>query len=282
MTIFKDKSLLDTEIDQFFFENKELLKLHYAGININYLKQFFSTRKYYDFYALKKEMLLGIPFSYMDQRHFFYENQFFVNNSVLIPRNETELLVEKALNLINQEPQDKQIRIIDMGCGSGCIGLSLIFNTSRALDLTLSDISHTALDVARKNYEKLSYNMTKGQDVSFILSDRFQNIEGVFDLILSNPPYIKKQEHKELVHTKAHEHEPHLALYLDDHLYEKWFDDFFKQIKEHSHADTKVLIELHEDTIIQLSETISEHFLDVKVIKDLTGRERFLSAKTLK
>jgi len=245
MTISKDRSLLESEIDLFFFHNKKELELHYAGINANYLKRFFFNKSYSDFYSLKDRILLGIPLPYLNQRHFFYENQFFVNDCVLIPRNETELLVERALEIIDKErdKENRAIRIIDIGCGSGCIGLSLLANSARVINLVLSDISKDVLAVTQKNYEKLSYNFKKGQDISFIQSDRLNGIEGLFDLIVSNPPYIKRDSHRSLVHQKAHEHEPHLALYLDDSLYDKWFDDFFKEIKEHSHSDTTVLLE---------------------------------------
>jgi release factor glutamine methyltransferase len=216
---------------------------------------------------LQKNFLSGVPFAYLLGFAEFYGRRFYVNPDVLIPRMETELLVDQ---LVRAKGSFK--RVLDVATGSGVIGLSLALE-GVAQELFLSDLSLDALEVAQVNAR--SYRLCP----TFIHSDRLHAIEGVFDLIVANPPYIKRFAHEHLVHKQVKATEPSLALYLPDHEYEKWFDQFFSQVKEH--LDGVFLMEGHELELQHQAQQLRKlGFSDIQVIKDLAGSDRFLMAKS--
>lgn len=144
------------------------------------------------------------PLAYILGRKEFFGRQFFVNPSVLIPRPETEELVTCALDWIKNNPFS---RVLDVGCGSGCIGLSIKVEQPETL-VTLSDISYEALQVARMNADVHDVRC------EFVESNLFQAFKKYkFDLIVSNPPYIAPNE--ELMPEIA-EFEPKTALYAEE------------------------------------------------------------------
>ena len=147
----------------------------------------------------------GKPIQYVLGNVNFYGEIFEINENVLIPRFETEELVEKTIEYIKKfftEPVD----IIDLGCGSGVIGLSLE-NKISTKSVDLVDISEEALKIAETNKNNLSSNAT------LIKSDMWENITNKYDIIISNPPYIKTTEEIEKI---VKENEPHLALYAGE------------------------------------------------------------------
>lgn len=143
------------------------------------------------------------PLQYVIGNVNFYGNTFLVNENVLIPRFETEELVENTLNYINELFPNKNLKVIDLGTGSGCIGITLKKKNPN-LDVTLLDISEKALEVAKKNANNLN------TEVTFIKNDMLENITDKYDIIISNPPYIKDNEEIEDI---VKNNEPHLALY---------------------------------------------------------------------
>ncbi len=211
------------------------------------------------------ELQKNIPIQYVIGNVNFYGNIFKVNKNVLIPRFETEELVENTLYYINKYfPKD--IKIIDLGCGSGAIGLTLKKKLPSA-NVTLLDISKEALIVAKENAQDLNC------DVTFIESDMWENVNDKYDVIISNPPYIKNNEEIERI---VYDNEPHLALYGgDDGLdcYRKIHDGLIK------HASDKFLLAMEigydeKDDIINLFSDIS----NIKIItkKDLSNRDRMI------
>ncbi len=144
------------------------------------------------------------PVAYITNEKEFFEDTFFVDSRVLIPRPETEFIVEEAISLLKNT---KKADILDICCGSGCIGLSI----KRASDcaLTLSDISPDALAVAKLNAERL---FPAANDISFIQSDLFSTISGKFDLITANPPYLSENDMKNFV-VKELSFEPENAFF---------------------------------------------------------------------
>jgi len=140
----------------------------------------------------------GYPLEYLTNSKEFMKMNFFVNPDVLIPRADTEILVEEVIKLA----KDKQ-DILDLCTGSGVVAISLA-KYKENLNIIASDISEKALDIAKINSRKL----LESQNIKFIQSDMFENIESKFDIIVSNPPYIKKDIIKEY----NLEYEPHLAL----------------------------------------------------------------------
>lgn len=217
---------------------------------------------------LAESFLKGIPFAYLLGKSEFYGNDYFINTDVLIPRPETEYLVD----LITQEFKGKATRILDVGTGSGVILLSLLQNNVGKTGVGV-DICEKALKVATINSQRLRL-----QDrVSLLISDRLQNVEGIFDLIVSNPPYIKASSHKKLVHDSVDAYEPHQALYLPDDFYVFWFEDFFQEIR--NHLKGTFFMEGHELEVEEQAKLLGRlGFKDISVLNDLTGTKRFIKA----
>lgn len=165
-----------------------------------------------------KRLEKGEPIQYILGEVNFYGYPIKVSRHVLIPRFETELLVEKTLNKINKYFKNENIDILDMGTGSGCIAISLKHNLPSSNIFAL-DISKEALSIAKKNALDNKTNIT------FIESDMTTYKDKLYDVIISNPPYISYEEPiMELVKNN----EPHLALYAKDnglYFYKKIIDN---------------------------------------------------------
>ena len=170
----------------------------------------------------------GLPVAYITGVKEFYGYDFFVTPDVLIPKPDTEILVERAMELIMEkigsggyagtEAPARPLKILDMCTGSGCIGLS-VMKTLYALEkvpvenlpqMTLVDISESALAIAKKNAASLLPDADILQKITFIQSDLFEKVDGEFDFILTNPPYIPSAMVDELL--KDGRNEPRLAL----------------------------------------------------------------------
>lgn len=146
------------------------------------------------------------PLQYLLGYADFMDYRFYVNENVLIPRNDTEILVELVDEYLKKlERQETQpVRLMDLCCGSGCIGISLKLYHSE-IDLTLSDVSEDALNVTKKNLEQY------GIKASMHCGDLFEGIADRYDVIVSNPPYIEKRIISTLM-PEVKEYEPMLAL----------------------------------------------------------------------
>lgn len=175
-------------------------------------------------------LALGEPLAYITGTKFFYKSDFLVSPDVLIPRPETEILVEEALQKIPK--QSGSFRVMDLGAGSGCIGLSIAKERPGA-NVHLIEASKAALLVAQKNQENLGLRQvhcvhgTVG-DATFQLS----HLKGQIDLIVANPPYIAQGDPR--VEKRVHNFEPHQALYADNqglmwiHKWLIWGYDYLK------------------------------------------------------
>ena len=142
----------------------------------------------------------GVPTSHIICSRSFWRNDFYVDGTVLDPRPESELIIAVTKNLLFDG-----MRVLDLGCGSGCIGLSLYKENSN-ITLFLADFSKKALSLSKKNAEEL------GAECEFIHSDLFSNIHNEFDLIVTNLPYIAKDDFRYL-QREIMLYEPHEALY---------------------------------------------------------------------
>ena len=212
------------------------------------------------------------PLQYVIGNVNFYGSNYLVNENVLIPRFETEELVENSISLIKTKFKNRNIKILDIGCGSGVIGLTLkkIFPNS---EVTLLDISSEALEVAKENAKRLNL------DVKFIQSDIFENVTETYDVIISNPPYIMEDEEIEDI---VKNNEPHIALYAGkDGL--DCYKKILKDIKLHLNNNYLIAFEIgryQAPSIINMA----NYFLsknDIIVKKDLQERDRmiFISSK---
>ena len=249
----------------FFEEHRVLLEDNYPGLT---LERF--LREAQEIGGDGSEFLKGTPFAYLLGYAEFAHIKLKVTPDVLIPRMETELLFEKISALIQKNPQWK--RLIDVGTGPGTLGLSLK-HQYRQMQVTLTDISPEALKLAQVNAESLKL------EVATMESDLWKNITGLYDVIVSNPPYIPSSFSLKTVHQKTHQFEPHLALYIDDSQYEVFFRRLFHGVARHITADGVFMMEGHEDKMQLCAQWAREEKLtNVQIEKDLTGRERFLIA----
>ena len=208
----------------------------------------------------------GRPLQYVIGNVNFYGINFEINNNVLIPRFETEELVENTINYIKKyftEPVD----IIDLGCGSGVIGLTLEKKVStKTVDLI--DISPKALEVAHKNCGNLN------SKANLIKSDMFTNVTKKYDVIISNPPYIKTTEEIEKI---VKNNEPELALYAgEDGL--DCYRKILKDIDKHMKDKCLVAFEIGHTQADDIKKIIENYLDDVTIIvkKDLSNRDRML------
>ena len=217
----------------------------------------------------KKEVLAleqGKPLQYVIGHVNFYGNQFEIDERVLIPRFETEELVENTIRYI-KEYFTNPVDIIDLGCGSGVIGLTLEQKVStNSVDLV--DISKESLEVTHKNCEKLN------SKANLIESNFFENVDKKYDVIISNPPYIKTGEEIEEI---VRNNEPHLALYAgEDGL--DCYRKILKDIKNHMKDKCLVAFEIGYQQREDLSNLINNTLEDIKIVvkQDLSGKDRML------
>ena len=228
-------------------EPNELIKISECGDDI--------CKKYLD---LLEKRISGVPFAYITEHKEFMKLDFIVNKNVLIPRPETELLVDEVL-------KQNASSLLDMCTGSGCIAISVACY-GKIDKIVAADISDEALDIARKNAIK---NDAK---IEFIKSDLFENIIEKYDIIVSNPPYIKT----EIIETLDNDVkcEPYIALDggedgLD--FYRKIIGNAYKYLNPAGH----LMMEIGYDQGEAVKELLIENgYKDVKIIKDLSGNDR--------
>lgn len=221
--------------------------------------------------TLQDEFLAGLPLSYILGWSEFYGHHFLVNQHVLIPRPETELMVDLLVKEFAAQPKIQNV--LDVGVGSGVILLSLL-KAGVGLSGVGVDISAHALSVAQTNSHQLRIA------AQFLESDRLFQLKGQFDLIVSNPPYIKSRAHRSLVQNTVDQFEPGLALYLKDEEYQTWFEVFFQQVHSHLSPGGTFMMEGHELELQNQAEILKRlGFSNVIVLQDYSGHDRFLKAQ---
>lgn len=218
----------------------------------------------------------SVPVQYALGTACFYGREFIVNPSVLIPRPETEELVEIILKDIRQKKHATPLRIADVGTGSGCIALTLAAEVKEA-QVTAVDISAEALATARANAARLKVNATFIQ--ADILSDTAgDTIPGGFDLIVSNPPYVMASEKKEM-EKNVLDYEPHLALFVDDGDPLLFYRHIARFGKKRLHPGGRLYFEINArcgEATTRLLQT--EGYRDITLIRDMCGKDRMIKA----
>lgn len=246
---------------------KELEAKELDSNSFDYLYDYLKNNNlmnYLDEYT--KRLLTGEPVQYIIGNVDFYGNIFKVNKNTLIPRFETELLVEKTFKYINKY-FTKNIKIVDIGTGSGCIAISLSKLLNNSI-VTGVDISPSALKVAKEN------NEINNTNVKFIESDLFSNINDKYDVIISNPPYISEDED---IMDIVYNNEPHIALYAKDNgLY--FYDKIIKESKKYLNDKFMIAFEIGYRQAGDIKKIINKYLNDVNIIieKDYSGKDRFI------
>ncbi len=222
---------------------------------------------------LTQELLQYKPVQYVLKESWFSGMKFFVDESVLIPRPETEELIEWIIQEI-KENKITSDSVLDIGTGSGCIPISLKKRNEKYAVSAL-DISEGALKVAAKNANDLN------AEINFICSDFLDeknwNEFPVFDIIVSNPPYVKQSE-SETIRKIVIDFEPHLALFVPD-------EDpllFYKKIarfgKDHLSKTGNIFVEINESLGKEATTLFRKENFTVEVRKDMHGKDRMLKA----
>ena len=235
-----------------------------------------------------------IPTQYITGRADFMGLEFIVDRNVLIPRFDTEYLVEEMMRVVEDGAS-----VLDVCTGSGCILLSLM-RYKNGIKGTGTDISRAALDIAQQNEEAiffstraksprdkslhnadgLSEDVFRGMHISvdWIQSDMFEKVEGSFDYIVSNPPYIRSEVVDTLM-PEVREHEPRIAL-DGDHDGLRYYRTIAKEAGKHLKRSGRIFLEIGYDQGQAVTELLSEHgFTDVRVLKDYSHNDRVVTAR---
>ena len=218
----------------------------------------------------------GEMIEYIFNKAYFLSKPFYVDNNVLIPRQETEQLVLNAAKLIKDTFHKNNLKIVDVCTGSGCIGISLthIFNNS---EIVLSDISNEAIEVASRNIKEhklANVNVKQGDMLTPFIEDGYQ-----FDVIICNPPYI---ENESTIDEKTWKQEPHLALLAKPGtlFYERVLQNYLKIVNN----QFIIAFEIGEDQEEALTELVNKYCQGCSYYfeKDIYNKTRFLYIKGIR
>lgn len=306
LIIHNDDELEDTlkttnKVDCEEKTNKFLNSEKLDNKKINNEKSNLETQKLNEIFEFANQITNGKPLQYITKEQDFYGYEFYVDERVLIPQPDTEIVVDTAIKLlenkensnlannsnannkasenlinyktkeasntdfnnINEDKANKKIEILDLCTGSGAIGISIKKYFGDKAEVTLADINKDALEVAKINTKKLN------ADCKLVQSDMFENIEGKFDLIVSNPPYIKTSVINSLENNVKNE--PKIALDGgEDGL--KFYKIISKNYKEYLNKKGNLVLEIgydQKDEVMQL-------FENSECIKDFAGNDRVI------
>jgi release factor glutamine methyltransferase len=230
------------------------------------LEEEISSDIFFNYENAVKKLLAGKPLQYVLGKTTFYGYDFLVNEQVLIPRFETELLVEKTLAYINKYFHNVG-KLIDLGCGTGAIGIT-IKKECPNLQVTLLDISTKALKVARKNKRKLK------ADVAIVKGDMLDLVTDKYDIIISNPPYIRDDES---IDALVKNNEPHLALYGGENGL-KYYDQILKRVALTTKDRFLLALEIGHNQAKDIVNLVNKYLpnVTIKIEKDLQNRNRMI------
>ncbi|HVK97190.1 MAG TPA: peptide chain release factor N(5)-glutamine methyltransferase, partial [Flavisolibacter sp.] len=240
-------------------------------------------------HALLERLQQHEPLQYALGKAWFYGLPFFVNPSVLIPRPETEELVDWIINDVKELQVDdvfekaateadktKQLKIIDVGTGSGCIALSLKHAMPKA-EVWGCDISDEALNVARRNGSALDIRVDF-QGVNF-LDIAQQKALPTVDIVVSNPPYVPLKD-KEQMNKNVVDHEPHLALFVPDNDALVFYKAVVEFGKHRLYDNGLIYMEIHEELAEDVVTLFTKNgYVDIEVKKDMQGKERMIKVR---
>ena len=219
-----------------------------------------------------KDLLKHKPLQYVSGKAWFYGRVFSVNEQVLIPRQETELLIKEVLSFLKER---KQKKVLDLGTGSGCIAVSI------ALEDKDSDV--TAVDISQKAIEMATHNAhTLGAKVKFIEGSIFNNqlfsSNVRFDVIASNPPYVTNAGKLDM-RSNVLEWEPHSALFVPDEDPLVFYREIVRMAQQHLVSGGLLALEINERFGQELADLLqASGFNNVQLKQDIHNRDRMLSA----
>lgn len=224
-----------------------------------------------------EQLKIGLPLQYILGETEFYDLKFKVNPSVLIPRPETEELVDWALITIREMKGETEVlKIVDLGTGSGCIPISIKKYIPLA-DISAIDISKEALNTAKQNAE------INNTEIKFLEDDILnptsqELINNQYDLIISNPPYVTDSEKLEM-HQNVLNHEPHSALFVPDNEALKFYVSIADFALNHLNKNGFLFLEINENLGKETGELLTKQgFKTVEIRQDMYGKDRMIKA----
>lgn len=225
------------------------------------------------FYQLAAKRNEGYPLQYMINSQEFMGIEFYVQEGVLVPRPDTETLVEKVISIVKNRYTNREIKIIDIGTGSGAIGISLAYYLKNS-KVTAIDVSDIAIETANKNIEKLNLS-----NIKTVKGDVFEEIFGneKYHIVVSNPPYIERDAISKL-QREVSVFEPKLALDggIDGLDYYRRIVEVFKKIHE---KDAVLAVEIGYEQKEAVEEILrgAELFKTIETDNDLSGNDRVVT-----
>ena len=231
----------------------------------------FSESQLQDYNDILKKLEQQIPIQYILGSTSFYGLEFEVNENVLIPRPETEELVSWILS---NHDSSTHLKILDIGTGSGCIAIALAKNLPNAQVFAI-DVSEKALATAKNNADR---NEVK---VNFIKQDilNTENLEQSFDIIVSNPPYVRNLE-KDEIKQNVLTHEPHLALFVEDQNALIFYDKIANLSQRHLNPNGQLYFEINQYLGKEMMQLLEQKgFSAIELRKDIYGNDRMVFGK---
>jgi release factor glutamine methyltransferase len=262
----------EMEAESFFYlilENQKQLRRIDLALNLDLQ---FSEKEILDWKAILEKLQLEIPIQYILGSTHFFGLEFNVNENVLIPRPETEELVDWIISTSVTMPKLKKIKILDIGTGSGCIAISLAKNIPNS-EVFAVDISEKALATANEN------GVLNKVSVTFLQKNilKTTDLEQQFDIIVSNPPYVRNLEKAE-IKPNVLANEPHLALFVEDNDALLFYRKIAKLAAKSLSPEGKLFFEINQylgkETVALLEKM---QFKNIELRKDIYGNDRMIS-----
>jgi len=259
----------------FYILSEKFLKLRRVDIALDLDKKV-SDDELSKFTYAKKLLWEQNPIQYITGDTEFYGLRFSVNQDVLIPRSETEELVDWIIKDYQDKEKKQKLKILDIGTGSGCIAISLAKNLPEA-EIYALDVSEEAIQIARMNAKNNTVT------VRFIHAN-ILDIEGLddsFDIIVSNPPYVRELEKQE-IQSNVLDHEPHLALFVSDDNPLMFYKKIISLAENSLNAEGLLYFEINQYLGVETKKMTEKHkFQSVVLRKDLYNNDRMIRAKLI-
>jgi release factor glutamine methyltransferase len=253
------------------FEAKQQLKRVDLALNPDLT---FSNEEIQIWNLILEQLKKEVPIQYLLGKTSFYGLEFEVNENVLIPRPETEELVDWVIKAQNPKPKAQSQKILDIGTGSGCIAISLAKNIPNVVVFAI-DISEKALTTAKKNTE------TNGVTITFLQKNilETEDLNQLFDIIVSNPPYVRELEKIE-IKKNVLDFEPHLALFVSDNDALIFYKKIAELAQKNLSQNGKLFFEINQYLGKEMIELLEKmNFKNIELRKDIYGNDRMIKAE---
>ena len=267
--ILEENNIADADL-----KAKEIMQYYLEMEPKDIIKNYRNEYDFAKFFEMIEKVSKNIPYQYIIGKAWFYGKEYLVDENVLIPRIDSEIVAHEIISKV-QEMKDsgiKEVSVLEIGTGSGALAINTIEDTNA--NILAVDISEGAINIAKENM-KLHYIQEDRMNV--ILSDIYENVEGKFDIIFSNPPYIRTEKIKNL--DKDVLKEPHLALDGG----ESGLDYYIKIIggaKDYLKEDGYIIFEIGYDQRKDIEKIAKDAgYTSVECIKDMEDRDRVITIR---